>query len=411
MRRALSILAVLAVLGGLFTFGRYLGSRGDSPEEGLTPVEETVPPAPTETSEVPSMGSGEGTPWTSTLSEPVKSTDWMGVLTAYLSWNKVNHLAAGRIMAYSAAAFFDAVRTPGTPSLLSSNTGGNSHTTSVAVSARLTAALLGTESALAEVESWAEPLSGDALQVYEDVLARAQGDGYGDTFDVEAPSYDGEFAWRSDPSYRVGALEPGWGELKPILFDLDNCAVPAADLAAIEAESQEEGAGESDVTDPWLYTDRYEAGGYLASMAYLLHAKYDFQWPPSDLVLVENALLQIAGHDMSIAVWDGKWENGVMAPSEWRRQDDQGNEIYYSAPSYPSYDAAVRSLTIDYMEQTRGSTLDWSVGTEVDAYDYFTEIDVLLGEKTINWASDVDAGAAIGSCFAQQATAIRSQYE
>lgn len=419
MRKTLSIILAVLVLGGVFTGGWYLtgGQASDPQQAGPTTTVEssTTSVVASPTTAAPNVIDIANPPAKMTkaanLGMLARDTDLL------LRRLNVNPLAIGRIVTYAAITYHDSYRDSTIDPLLVQQPGGASAADALVAAGVVVAELSGVDSMKTDVDGWLESLTPNAQAIVAAVLERANADGFNEAASVKAPTFATAPAWKPGNRTYPGGLEPGWGLLKPILTDITKCPVAKAPVERIADERTKVlaaiKASDFDRNTPQVAEALLEATGSLVMNVAIAFGEYNGTMKPfmnneplsPKMSLSLRAL--VGGYDAIIALWNAKWVNGVAAPMDLHLVDSTQPGLTTSAPSYPSTAATMTSFVSHLAELLGGQSLTDSELAAIPSVPLFKIFVEAKNARVLNWTADVDAGDALGRCMAEQTLASR----
>lgn len=187
----------------------------------------------------------------------------------------------------------------------------------------------------------------------ERVIGWAQRDG-ADSFVAFDDPAAAPGVWQRTPPHLAAALDPGWGNVRPIglasLAGLGAPAPPAWDSPAFRADRAAFLAAQRDLSSAdrslaWRWAapagSATPAGLWLQTAEQLVARD---QLGPRESAAV-FAALAVAMHDALIACWQSKYRYVLERPISWMRASDPSWQSLIETPPFPSYPSGHATLS------------------------------------------------------------------
>jgi len=415
MRKILFTLATIVVLAGLFVGSWFvtgmLSSSGEetavgTPDTSVVDGDATVVDATT-------PGDTAGTPSGGPQSEvifplPADIFAFEVNLGTVMRQFGANSFAKTRVMAYASIAWYETLSLPGAPTFISEAGAGQGPSQAMLAAGAVAVELLDNPEVAAVVEAWEGDLSEQTAGVVAKVAAYADADGYNATANATAPTFDGEFAWKTGSARDgvFGGYEPAYGKIRTIAIDPAACPVDVAPIDALRAEKAALASVDKTVPAPII--------GQPSRFTLVAFAYMNRILPPGQKqnLYYQGQNLAVALHDAMILTWKANWENGVAAPVDMFAGDN--TSIMSSYPSYPSWTDVAASATEAYVSNILGNRITMDTMIEYllknhDSDDFKDQIELLREDfknsasSTHHWNVDREAGRKLGTCVAGEA--------
>lgn len=284
---------------------------------------------------------------------------------------------------------------------------------------------------LGEGDHRSDPSVQLGLAVADAITGRASRDGF-DGIDANPPRpAAGPGGWRPTPPDFLFALEPGWGNVAPLLVGPTEC--PVADPVVFDslpgssfhAEAMAVFDLDANLTDHQRTTAKYwddRAGASFTPTGHWVHilgAQLDVDSsgpePPTRASAARAyATLGVATGDAFIATWKAKYDTDVLRPITYLRDHvDPGWRPFLRTPNHPSYPsghsvgswAAAEVLTATIGDRAFTDTAHSDKTTWGDrSYQSFGEAAAEASESRrlggIHYPMDSEAGDLLGQCVA-----------
>lgn len=181
--------------------------------------------------------------------------------------------------------------------------------------------------------------------VAERVLAWAQADGADRYADFTTPAV-APGVWRPTPPRLWSALDPGWGDVRPIAIpsgaSMDAAPPPAWDSQVFKADRADFARRQRQLSDADRALAKQWAGGAGSMTPAGLWLEIADRLVSRDLLSTRQAAdvyatLSVAMHDSFIANWHSKYTYLVQRPVTWMRETDPAWLSPVETPPFPSY--------------------------------------------------------------------------
>jgi len=412
MRKVITGVLVAVLFTGLFVGSWFLTGTLSGDQAAPAPVSSLPADGNGDAGEASGEASGDVTGGEDVINfpRPKSITDlWTGAEKVFDTLN-ANPIVRGRALTYATLALYETSRTKEENLVVLDKLVARPGPEAFFAAGHVLAGVVDNPLLTKAVKAWDVELTAPTLEAAEKIIAIARADGFAEAGLASAPKFEGSTVWQ--PGGRRDGLpegfEPGFGKVKPILFDINACPVAPAPVADIERERASMGDVPTDTVGPALPTPEALGGTFRIYLE-----KSDISEDP--LVRDEfGALFFLLAYDSLIATWNAKWENGVAAPVDIASGDVPDTRMSY--PSYPSWEAVVIGIMEGFASELSGRQitatnireLASAVPTAAATNEYPLPIDFdrmlkSLSENVFHWDVDVSAGKDLGACLARQA--------
>ena len=418
MRKLLLTLATITVLAGLFVGSWFVTGmlRGEEAAPGIPSDSSALV---TDTADNTTTDDVEGSlPTTSTVNLsfplPADMFAFESSLYALMSQFGANSFAISRVFTYASVATHETLNSETTPTFISEKAVAQGRDQGLLAAGAVAVELLDNPLITELVDAWEGELTPATAAVVAAVVAFADADGYDATAAAEAPTFDGEFGWKSGGTRDgiASGYEPAYGQTRTIAIDPAACPVDAAPLGALRSERAALTSVDTNATAPVIV-----AAARFSTVAFLYMVTTSPQQPEQSFYY-EGLNLGVALHDALIATWRANWENGVAAPIDIFAGDDTALRSSY--PSYPSWTDVAVSASETYVSGVLGQkvTMDTMIDFLLENHksdEYKGQLKILRenlansANTAHHWNVDREAGRKLGNCIAGEALKLRSK--
>ena len=260
------------------------------------------------------------------------------------------------------------------------------------------------------------------IKTAEKFIERAKVDGFNEASDAPQPKIeDTKWDWEPTGTMRMPFIEPGYGNVKPLVESTVNCTLPSPSLPTIKEESIK------------LF-ENFDPASAANEEVLLFLAGNGTPTPPGQmLVIAANSArstkmdesssmnfisaIAIAGNDAGIAVWREKSKHMLARPETiYFRETGKQVQLPRETPAHPSYPSGHSGFSgsaVEIMNTILGSTAKMKIVAPEDlaaprVVFEFTSPDTLLKAVSSSRVSagfhtktDVIAGESLGKCVGQ----------